>query len=91
MKYRSTMSSTADGPPDDNGQFHYTPVDETSKRSNWTSKTANTKEKHVLSVEFEFKVTNSDLDSFAAPNIHWNILCFLERSYPNTTIANKSR
>ena len=81
------MTSSSDGPPDDDMALELNLPANTSVSTSTTSKTTNTKEKHVMNVKFEFKVDNSASSSFAAPSIHRNILCILERSFPNTTLS----
>ena len=84
------MASSFDGQAMDTVPPDVPNVDNTSISSTATSRTANTSDKRQVEVKFEFKVTNSDADSFPAPTIHRNLLLLLEKAYPNTTIKTNT-
>ena len=83
------MASSSDGPPGDPMVSEPPTSDETSNKSTTTSKATNSKEKHLVTLRFEFKIVNNDAESFAAPSIHRNMLTLLERSFPSTTVIFK--
>ena len=81
------MASSSDGSLDDpNPPPNEMDIDK-SINSGTASKDSNTKEKSSVFVRFEFKVTNNNVDKYPAPSIHRNILCILEKAYPNTTVS----
>ena len=81
------MTLSSDSSPNNAMALELDPPSNTSVSTTTTSKTTHTKEKHVMNIKFEFKVDNSASNSFAAPSIHRNILCILERSFPITRLS----